>query len=69
MIDGVTSIVPLKLTSGTHAPPDVVTVYANDPDTVGVPDIVNTPPANEPYTPAGKAPADISALVAPPPIV
>ena len=48
MIVGVasTSIVPLKLTSGTHVPPDVVTVYAKEPDTVGVPEIVKTPPAN-----------------------
>ena len=38
------------------------------PAAVGVPLIVNTPPLNEPVTPAGKAPAVIDAPVPPPPI-
>ena len=63
-----TSIVPLKLIP-EHKPPDVVTVYEYEPETVGVPEIINTPPEKLPETPNGNEPDVINALVAPPPIV
>ena len=44
-------------------------VKLNMPLTVGIPLMVNTPPANEPLTPAGNAPAVTDAPVPPPPIV
>src|SRR6185295_9468139 len=49
---GVTVIVPLAVI--TPQPPVSVTVYGNEPDTVGVPLIVTTLAAHDPVTPAGK---------------
>ena len=51
---GVTVIVPDRF--GAVQPPFAVTVYGKDPDTVGVPLMVNTPPAlMVPVTPAGRS--------------
>ena len=62
----VTVIVPVSevFTQG----PVVPTVKLNVPLAVGVPLIVNVPPLNTPFTPAGNEPAVIDAPVPPPPI-
>ena len=49
---GVTVIVPVAVI--LPQPPVSVTVYGNEPDTVGVPLIVTTLAAHDPVTPAGR---------------
>ena len=64
-----TVTVPARDTGEQLPAPDEVTVYGNEPATVGVPLITKVEPTIEPSIPAGNVPAVILAEVAPPPKV
>ena len=61
-----TVIVPVAVAT-VQGPPEVETVKLKVPDAVGVPLMVNAPALYDPFTPDGKEPTVIVALVALPP--